>query len=136
MYEIRGSNSFKNQGPPSPSRKYLRSSRLLSKNLKVRIFRTGTSHVFLYGRGTWSLTQKEEHRLKVVGKRVLRKIFGPKRDKIIGGLRKLHNEELHNLYYSPIKIRTMESRRMKWAEHVAYMGRRGMHIRLLRKSLK
>jgi hypothetical protein len=61
------------------------------------IYRTGTLHVVLYGRGTWYLTQREEHRLKVVGNGVLRRIFGPKRDEIIGGWRKLQNVDLHNL---------------------------------------
>jgi hypothetical protein len=60
--------------------------------------------------------------------RVLRKIFGPKRDEVTGGWRKLHNEELHNLYSSPRIITMIKSRRMKCAEHVARMGRKGMHI--------
>jgi hypothetical protein len=59
---------------------------------------------------------------------VLRRIFEPKRDEIIGGWRKLHNEELHNLYDSPSIIRMIKSRRVIWAGHVARMGRRGMHI--------
>jgi hypothetical protein len=60
--------------------------------------------------------------------RVLRRIFGPKRDEMTGGWRKLHNEELHNLYSSPSIIRTIKSRRMRWSGHVARTGRRGMHI--------
>jgi hypothetical protein len=60
--------------------------------------------------------------------RVLRRIFGPKRDEVAGGWRKLHNEELHNLYSSPSIIRMIKSRRMMWARHVARMRRRGMHI--------
>jgi hypothetical protein len=60
--------------------------------------------------------------------RVLRKIFGLKRDEVMGGWRKLHNEEFHNLYSSPNIIRMIRSRRMSWAGHVARMGRRGMHI--------
>jgi hypothetical protein len=59
---------------------------------------------------------------------VLRRIFGAKRDEITGGWRKLHNEELHNLYSSPSIIRITKSRRMRWSGHVARMGRRGMHI--------
>jgi hypothetical protein len=59
---------------------------------------------------------------------VLRRIHGPKRDGVTGGLRKLHNEELHNLYSLPIIIRIIESRRMKWAGHVARMGRKGTCI--------
>jgi hypothetical protein len=60
--------------------------------------------------------------------RVLRKISGPKRYEVIGGLRKLHDEELHNLYCSPSIIRIIKSRRMRWAGHVARMRIRGMHI--------
>jgi hypothetical protein len=60
--------------------------------------------------------------------RMLRRIFGPKRDEVTGGWRKLHNEELHNLYSSPSVIRMIKSRRMMWAGHVARVGRRGMHI--------
>jgi hypothetical protein len=77
---------------------------------------------------TWSLTVREEHRLRVFENRVLRRISGPKRDEVIGGWRKLHNEELHNLYSSPSIIRIIKSRRMRWAGHVARMGRTGMHI--------
>jgi hypothetical protein len=60
--------------------------------------------------------------------RVLRRIFGPKRDEVTGGWRKLHNVELHNLYFSPSKIRIIKSIRLRWAGHVARMGRRGMQI--------
>jgi hypothetical protein len=59
--------------------------------------------------------------------RVLRTIFGPKRDEVTGELRKLHNEELHNLYSSPNIIRMIKSRRMRWVGHIARMGRRGLH---------
>jgi hypothetical protein len=78
--------------------------------------------VVLYGCEIWSLTLREEHRLRVFEDRVLRGIFGPKRDEVIGGWRKLHNEELHNLYCSPSIIRIIKSRKMKWAGHVARMG--------------
>jgi hypothetical protein len=71
--------------------------------------------VVLYGRETWSLTFREEHRLRVFENRVLRRIFGPKTDEVTGGWRKLHNEELHNLYSSPSIIRIIKSRRMRWA---------------------
>jgi hypothetical protein len=77
---------------------------------------------------TWSLTLREECRLRVFENRVLRRIFGLKRDQVMGGWRKLHNEELHNVYSSPSIIRMMKSRRIIWAEHVAWMARRGMHI--------
>jgi hypothetical protein len=70
----------------------------------------------------WSLALREEHRLRVFEKRVLRRIFGPKRDEVMGDWRKLHNDELHNLYSSPNIIRMIKSRRMRWAEHVARMG--------------
>jgi hypothetical protein len=60
--------------------------------------------------------------------RLLRRIFGPKRDEVTGGWRKLHNEELHNLYSSLNIIRMIKSRRMRWAGHVAQIGRKGMHI--------
>jgi hypothetical protein len=65
---------------------------------------------------------------------VLRRIFGLKRDEIIGGWRKLHNVELHNLYYLSNGIRMMKLRRMRWARHVEYMGRRVMHIGFWRKA--
>jgi hypothetical protein len=61
-------------------------------------------------------------------KRLLRGTFGTKRDEVIGGWRKLHNEELHSLYSSPSIIRMIKSRGMRWSGHVARMGRRGMHI--------
>jgi hypothetical protein len=67
------------------------------------------------------LTLREEHSLRVIENRVLRRIFGPKKDEVIGGWRKLHYEELHNLYSSPIIIRMMKSRTMLWAGHVARM---------------
>jgi hypothetical protein len=66
--------------------------------------------------------------VRVFEDRVLRGIFGPKRDEVTGDWRKLHNEELHNLYSSPDIIRMIKSRRKRWAGHVAGMGRRGMHI--------
>jgi hypothetical protein len=72
------------------------SSRLLSENIKIRIYKTIILPVVLYGCETWSLTIREEHRLKVLEKRVLRRMFGPKRDEVAGGWRKLHNEELRN----------------------------------------
>jgi hypothetical protein len=78
----------------------------------------------LYGCETWSLTLKEEHRLWVFENRVLRRIFGPKRDEVTGEWRKLHNEELRDLYFSPSIIRIIKSRWMRWAGHVVRMGRR------------
>jgi hypothetical protein len=84
--------------------------------------------VVLYGCETWSLTLREEHRLRVFENRVLRRIFGPKTDEVTGWWRKLHNEELHNLYSSPNIIRIIMSRRMRLAGHIARLGRRGKHI--------
>jgi hypothetical protein len=86
--------------------------------------------VVLYGCETWSLTVREEHKLKVFENRMLRRIFGPKKDGVKGGWRKLHNEELHNLYSSPSVIRIMKSRRM-CAELVARMGEKRNVYRLL-----
>jgi hypothetical protein len=100
----------------------LLSSRLLSKNIKVRIYKTIIWPVVLYGCETWSLTVREEHKLRVFENRVLRRIFGPKMDRVTGGWRNLHIEELHNLYSLPSIIRIVKSRRMKWAGHVTRMG--------------
>jgi hypothetical protein len=105
----------------------LLSSRLLAKHVKVRIYKALILPVVLYGCETWSQTLRKEHRLREFENRVLR-IFGPKRDEVTGGWRKLHNEELHNLYSSPSVIRMIKSRRIKWARHVAQMERRRMHI--------
>ena len=77
------------------------SSSLLSKNLKIKIYRTIILPVVLYGCETWSLTLREEHRLRVFENRVLRRIFGPKRDGVTGEWRRLHNEKLCCLYVSP-----------------------------------
>jgi hypothetical protein len=85
----------------------LLSSRLLSKNLKIRIYKTIILPVVLYGCETWYVTLREEHRLRVFENRVLRRIFGPKRDEVTGEWRKLHNEELNDLYSSPSIIRIM-----------------------------
>jgi hypothetical protein len=77
--------------------------------------------VVLYGCETWSLTLREEHRLRVSENRMMR-IFGPKRDEVRGSWRNLHNEELHNLYSSPGMIKIIKSRRMRRSENVAHMG--------------
>jgi len=79
----------------------LLSSSLLSKILKIKIYRTIILPVVLYGYETQSLTVRKQHRLRVFENRVLRRIFGPKRDEVTGEWRKLHNEELNNLYSSP-----------------------------------
>jgi len=79
----------------------LLSCRLLSKNLKIKIYRTIILPVVLYGCETWSLTLREERRLKVFENMVLRKVFGSKRDEVTGEWRKLHNEELNDLCSLP-----------------------------------
>ncbi|KAJ4438799.1 hypothetical protein ANN_14751 [Periplaneta americana] len=95
---------------------------LLSKNLKVSIYKTIILPVVLYGCETWTLTLREEHRLRVFENKVLRKIFAAKRDEVTEEWRKLHNTELHALYSSPDIIRDIKSRRLRWAGHVARMG--------------
>ena len=74
----------------------------------------------LYGCEAWSLTLREESRLRVFEDRIMRRTFGPKRDEI-GEWRRLHNEELHSLYRSPNMVRVIKSRRLRWAGHVARM---------------
>jgi hypothetical protein len=98
------------------------SSRLLSRNVKVKIYKIVILPVVMYGCETWSLMLREEHRLRVFENRVPRRIFGRKRDEVTGEWRKLHNEELHNLYSSSVIIRQIKSREMRWAGHVACMG--------------
>jgi hypothetical protein len=85
------------------------SSRPLSSNVKVKIYKTIILPVVLYECESWSLTLREEHRLRVFGNRVLRRIFGPKRDEVTKEWRKLLNEELHNLYSSPDIIRQVKA---------------------------
>jgi hypothetical protein len=95
---------------------------LLSKNTKIKIYRTIILPVVLYGCVTWSLILREEHRLRVLETRVLRRIFGPKRDEVIGEWRRLHIEERNDLYSSPNIIQVIKSRRIRWTGHVARMG--------------
>jgi hypothetical protein len=103
---------------------------LLSRNLKMRIHNTIILPVVLYGCETWSLTLRKEHRLGVFENRVLRKIFGPRRDVTVEW-RKLHNEELHDLYSSPSIVRIIKARRMRWTGHVTRMGEKRNAYRLL-----
>jgi len=109
----------------------LLSSRLLSKNLKIKIYRTIILPVVLYGCETWSLTLREERKLRVLENRVLRRMFGPRRDEVTGEWRRLHNEELNDLYSSPNIVRVIKSRRMRWAGHVARMGEERWVYRVL-----
>jgi hypothetical protein len=92
---------------------------LLFKNTKIKTYRTIILPVVLCGCLTWSLTLKEERRL-----RVLRRIFGPKRDQVTRKWRKLPNKELNNLHSSANTVLVLKSRRLRWAGHVAHVGER------------
>jgi len=102
----------------------LLSSSWLSKNLKIKVYRTIILRVVLHGYETWSLTLREERRLRAFENRVLRRIFGPKMDEVTGERRKLHNKELNDLYFSPIIVRVIKSRIIRWEGHVASMWKR------------
>jgi hypothetical protein len=97
------------------------SSRLLSGNIKIKIYKTVILPIVLYSCETWSLTLKELYKLRVCEKKVLRRICQSKREEVVGGWRRLHNEDLHNLYASPSIILVIKSTRMKCAGHVACM---------------
>jgi hypothetical protein len=86
----------------------------------INIYKTVILPVVLYGCETWSPTSWEEHRLRVSENRVFRKIFGPEREED-GSWRKLHNYELHNLYFSPNIVRVIKSRRIRWVGHMTCM---------------
>jgi hypothetical protein len=112
----------------------LLSSSFLFKNLKIKIYRTVIFPVVLYGCKTWSLTLRKKRRLRVFENRVLGRTYGPKRDEVTGKWKKLHNEELNNLYFSPNIVRVTKSRRMKLAGHVVRMGEgRGVYRVLVGK---
>jgi len=107
----------------------LLSSRLLSKKLKIKIYITTILPTVLYGCETWSLTLRYERKLRVFENMVLRRIFGPRRDEVTGEWRRLHKEELNDLYSSPNIVRVIKSRRMRWVGHVMRMGEeRGVGI--------
>jgi hypothetical protein len=97
----------------------------MSKNKNIRNYETIVLPVVHYGREIWSLALREEHRQRVFENRVLRRIFGAKRDELTGDWRKQRNEEVHNLYSSSRFIGITKSRWMRWAGHVARNGRRG-----------
>jgi hypothetical protein len=100
----------------------LLSSCLLSKILKIKIYRTIILPVVVYWCETWSLTLRGKHKLRMFENRVLRRIFGPRREEVTGGWKVLHNEELHNLYISQNIVRVIKSRRIGWVGHVEYIG--------------
>ena len=90
--------------------------------------------VVLYGCETWSLTLREERKLRVFEKTVFRRIFGPRRDEVTGEWRRLHNEELNDFYSAPNIVRVIKSRRMRWVGHVTRMGdERGVYRVLVGK---
>ena len=110
------------------------SSSLLSKNLNIKVYRTIILSVVLYGCETWSLTLREERRLRVFENRALRRIFGPKRDEVTGEWRKLHTEKLNDQHSSPNIVRMIKSRIIRWARRVARMGeKRGVYRALVGK---
>jgi hypothetical protein len=100
----------------------------------MRIYKSIILPVVLYGCETWSLTLREEYRLRVFENRVPRKIFRPKKDEVIGGWRKLHSEELHNLFASQSTITMIKLRRMRWAGHIARIGEKRNAYRILVKK--
>jgi hypothetical protein len=102
--------------------------RLLSINIKISTFKTIILPMVLYRCETWSLTLREECRLRVFENKVPMRIFGPKMDEVKGDWRKLHNEELHNLYSSPSITEMIKSRRIRSAGHIARIRTRGTHM--------
>jgi hypothetical protein len=104
---------------------------LLSKNTKIRVYRTVVLPVVLYGCEIWYVTLREEHRLRVFENRVLRRVFGPKRDEATGEWRRLHNEELNDVYSSPNIIRVIKWTGMRWAGHVERMVEKRGAYRIL-----
>jgi hypothetical protein len=103
---------------------------LISKNVKIKIYRNIILIVVFYGCETWSLTLREEYRLRVFENRVLRRKFGPKRDEVTGKWRRLHNEEFYALYSLPNTFRVIKSR-LRWTGNLARMGQRRGAYRVL-----
>jgi hypothetical protein len=102
--------------------------------INIKIYRNIILSVVLYGCESWSLTLREAPRLRVFENRVLRRVFGPKRDEVTGERRKLYNEELNDLYSLPNVVGVVKSRRMRWTGHVARMvEERGVHRVLVGK---
>ena len=99
--------------------------------MKVKTYKTIILPVVLYGCETWSLTLREERRLRVFKNKVLRKIIRAKKHEITSAWRKLHNAELHALYFWPNTIRSLKSRRLRWAGHVARMEQSRYAYRVL-----
>jgi len=104
---------------------------LQSKNLKIKIYRIIILPVVLYGCETWCLTLREERKLRVFENMVLRRIFGLRRDEVTGERRRLHNEELNDLYSSPNIVRVIKLRKMRWVGHVASIGEERRVYRVL-----
>jgi hypothetical protein len=123
--EIRSKLKARNTGN---SVQNLLSSCLLSKILKFKIYTNIIFLVVLYGCETWSLILREERRLRVFENRVLRKIFGPKRDQVTRDWRKLHKKELNNRYSSPSIVKVIQSRRMRLAGGCSTYGEKDRRI--------
>ena len=103
----------------------------VSVMVKIKIYRNIILPVLLYGCETWSLTLRDETKLRVFENMVLRRIFGPRRDEVTKEWRRLHNEELNDLYCSPNIVRVIKSRRMRWAGNVARVGEERRVYRVL-----
>jgi hypothetical protein len=101
-----------------------------TKSVKIKIYRSIILPVVLYGCGTWSLTLREECKLGFFENWLLKRIFVTRRDDVTGEWRRLHNKELYTLYSSPNVIRVIKSRRLRWAGHVARIGRGEVHTGL------
>jgi len=103
---------------------------MLSNNLKIKIYRIIILPDVLYGCETWSLTLREESRLRMFENRVLRRIFGPKRDEVTGKWSKLYNDKINDLHSSPNTLRVIKSRRMRWTGHIVRMWQRRVVYRV------